>query len=144
MNDDLRERILLLSKIMKNQARSTDSQLLENGRRCLAIYNDTNFGASIPKYEDYMRDLYLEAAVDLSNGAALLRHYVMGVCFRNGRLTRFSIPLGSSQDMGTLVCSVRLKHEQQTSEDPANSAFVENQEVVNAGVYLLCFLISRI
>jgi hypothetical protein len=144
MNSDVRSLVLQLSHLMKDKRRAVDADLVRTAKKCLSIFHDKNFGSTIPGYRTLMEALYLEAADDLANGAPLLKSYSMGLSFKNGKLTKFSIPYSDSTSFGTIACSIKIKSLKAFEKHLANQDFNLSQEQINASIYFISLQLAQL
>jgi hypothetical protein len=141
--DDIASQISQLAQILESRPEMVDPALLKAGKEIIVIFNDHNYGPSIPKYAELMRALYIEAIHDLANGAKLLSMFTMGIMFKNGKLLRFSNPVEETDFAGEVVCSVKIKRPKfKSGEAPPPVQLAPEQ--INASIYLLTYLTSKI
>jgi len=138
----IRKSAIEIAEYLSKNPELVDLILVKKGQSHLSVYNDLNFGPSIPDYTTLMRQMYLKAIEDLSNGSQLLSRYSSGIGFKHGKLFQFSLPQSELYTVGTLVAQISLyKHIDLTAFGPNNS---DLQAKVEAAVYLLIYHLSKV
>lgn len=144
MSEQLKKYVTDLSELMKTKPELTDSSLLTLGQQSLALFMDYNYGKSIENFQELMQTVYMDTIIDLANGGTLLNTHVIGVAFKNGKLTRFTIPYTQTLSVGTVVCSIRLKGIVARESDAEIEPVELSQEQLNAAIYLLINRVSKL
>lgn len=118
-----------LSQLMRVKPELTDGVLLDHGAKNVVVFNDERLHElgnelSHQILRDQKRELYLAMIVDVANGAPLLTKHVVGIAFQGGRVTRFSIPRDEFGDFGRVLCSIRLKAPEISSDQAEAVAYL--------------------
>ncbi len=144
MSDDFKSYISELSELMTNRPDLLDPKIIKLGKDSLAVFVDFNYGVSLPGYRELMKDLYVEAILDLAAGMPLLKKHILGVAFKNSKLMRFSVPFSESNDLGTVVSSVSLKSLKAFEKHRLEKNIELNQDELNAAIYYLINQVSML
>lgn len=144
MSASLKQSVSDLSELMRQRPELTDKSLVERGSECLAVFLDDNFGPSMPRFRESLRELYLTTILDIANNAPVLEGHTIGLAFKNGKFVQFSVPHKEPVNFGTVVCSINLKARKAFERHRHEAAIALEQDQINASIYLLTHRLSKL
>lgn len=143
MRIDIKGSSLELAGYIKQDPRLIERDLFHHGNEMLAFFFDSNFTDGFQNFKELKKDLFLTVVEDLAMGGQTLRHSLIGLTFRDGKVKTFITPLGTHPP-GNVMCSISLKNVAAFQKWRRDDGAEIPQEELNAAMYRVVIALAEV
>jgi hypothetical protein len=143
MKIDITSSSFELAKLIQQDPKLIERDLLNHGSEILALFEDSNFSDSFQNFRQLKQELFKMALEDLAMGAITLKTSTIGLSFKDNKIKTFITPFGS-MPQGNVMFSISLKNVVAFKRWRDGLETEMPQDELNAALYRVIVALSKV